>query len=283
LLCSCDFSSTSHDDTGREVGEANRGVEWCSTTGHRVAGAVHATRGHPRGYRCGQWSHAPAAPRSRRTRSAAALVVERTIRTNRGCPVPHAQSAVGERSNCTAKVALLIPASSAIGRVESLRLDTCAARPPRYIASNRQSDGIHAARPRGDRDQRLPLVVFTGEQCLHFHRLRCRRASLNSASASASASAALAPASSPPSSLSYRQIVESLPQLHDAAPTRPGCGKLAGHPLRPSLVIPQIGIGGTCSSFSMRLRRPSTVEHPLHRGQGGVEAAMSACTVGVHS
>ena len=81
----------------------------------------------------------------------------------------------------------------------------------------------------------------------------------------------------------HRQVVESLAQLFDAPQLALGVGKLAGHSLRPGLVVPQFGIGCLVLELLDAAAQTFDVEHPLHRGQGGVECCDISLAVGVHA
>ena len=50
-----------------------------------------------------------------------------------------------------------------------------------------------------------------------------------------------------------------------------GVGELAGDALGAGLVVPQIRIGGLVLQLLDAPAQPLDIEHPLHRGQGGVE------------
>ena len=80
----------------------------------------------------------------------------------------------------------------------------------------------------------------------------------------------------------HRQIVESLAQLFDAPQLALGVRQLAGHPLRAGLVVPQIGIGSLVLELLDPAAQTVDVQHPLHRGQGGVECRDVSLSVGVH-
>ena len=80
----------------------------------------------------------------------------------------------------------------------------------------------------------------------------------------------------------HRQVVEALPQILDAAQLALGVGQLAGDLLGPGLVVPQVGIGGLVLELLDAGAQPVDIEHPLHRGQGGVEGGDVGLTVGIH-
>ena len=93
---------------------------------------------------------------------------------------------------------------------------------------------------------------------------------LYSASASASIVAAC-PAFFGGQLVEHRQVVEALAQFLDTAQLALGVGQLAGHLLGARLVVPQIRIGGLVLELFDATAQPLDIEHPLHRGQGGVE------------
>ena len=80
----------------------------------------------------------------------------------------------------------------------------------------------------------------------------------------------------------HRQVVEPLAQLLDAAQFALGVRQLAGDLLGAGLVVPQLGIGGLVLEFLDAAAKPVDVEHPLHRGQRGVERGDVGLTVGIH-
>ena len=80
----------------------------------------------------------------------------------------------------------------------------------------------------------------------------------------------------------HRQVVEPLPQLLDAAQLALGVRQLAGDLLGVRLVVPQFGIGGLVLELLDAAAQPVDIEHPLHRGQGGVEGGDVGLTVGIH-
>ena len=80
----------------------------------------------------------------------------------------------------------------------------------------------------------------------------------------------------------HRQVVEALPELLDAAQLALGVGQLAGDLLGARLVVPQIRIGGLVLQLLDAAAQPLDIEHPLHRGQGGVECGDIGLTVGIH-
>lgn len=59
--------------------------------------------------------------------------------------------------------------------------------------------------------------------------------------------------------------------------------QLAGHPLRPGLVVPQVRIRCLMLELLDAAAQTLDVEHPLHRGQGAVQGGDVGLTVGVHS
>ena len=55
----------------------------------------------------------------------------------------------------------------------------------------------------------------------------------------------------------HGQVVEPAAQVLDPAQLPLGVRQLTGHLLGPALVVPEVGSAASCSSFSMRARRPS--------------------------
>ena len=82
--------------------------------------------------------------------------------------------------------------------------------------------------------------------------------------------------------IDHRKVVEALPKLLDAAQLTLGVGQLAGDLLRARLVVPQVGVGGLVFELFDPDTQSLDVEHPLHRGQGGVEGGDVGLTVGIH-
>ena len=80
----------------------------------------------------------------------------------------------------------------------------------------------------------------------------------------------------------HRQIVEALAKLFDAAQLTLGVRELAGDLLGACLVVPQVRIGGLVFELVDSAAQSFDVEHPLHRGQGGVEGCEVGLTVGIH-
>ena len=80
----------------------------------------------------------------------------------------------------------------------------------------------------------------------------------------------------------HGQVVEALPQFLDPAQFALGMGQLTGDLLGARLVVPQIGIGGLVLQLFDATAKPLDIEHPLHRGQGGVEGGDVGLTVGIH-
>ena len=65
-------------------------------------------------------------------------------------------------------------------------------------------------------------------------------------------------------------LVITLPQRLDAAQLTLSVGELAGDLLSARLVIPQLGVGRILLEACDARAQTLDVQHPLHRGQGGV-------------
>ncbi len=217
-------------------------------------------------------------------RLAPALVVERADPHQPVGALLDRQRAVGERRVHRERRAL-DPGLFGVGGVEHLDgvlvlLGPADVHPHQHLGP---VGGVHPAGAGADGDQRLALVVFAGQQGAHLERPRCRRAApCSSASASARASAAAAPLLLGSHLVEHRQVVEPPPQLLDPAQLALGVGQLAGHLLRVRLVVPQLGIGRLVLELLDAAAQTVDVEHPLHRGQGGVEGGDVGLTVGFH-
>ena len=82
--------------------------------------------------------------------------------------------------------------------------------------------------------------------------------------------------------IEHRQVIEALPQLLDAAQLALGVGELAGDALGAGLVVPEMRIGRLVLELLDATAQTLDVEHPLHRGQGGVEGGDIGLSVGIH-
>ena len=131
--------------------------------------------------------------------------------------------------------------------------------------------GVHSARARADVDQRLAFVVLAGEQRADLHRrdvlVQLLELGVGLGERVVAACAILFGGHF----VEHRQVVEALPQFLDAAQFALGVGQLAGDFLGPRLVVPQIRVGGLVLQLLDATAKPLDIEHPLHRGQRGVE------------
>ena len=138
---------------------------------------------------------------------------------------------------------------------------------------------VHPAGARPDVDQRLALVVLAGEQRAHFHRLDVFAqllqlgVGLGEIVGSAFFGSQL---------VHHGQVVDALPELLDPAQLALRVGQLAGDLLGARLVVPQVRVRGLVLELFDSTAQPVDVEHPLHRGQGGVEGGDVGLTIGIH-
>ena len=107
------------------------------------------------------------------------------------------------------------------------------------------------------------------------------RSDFSSASASARASAAPRP---PPRRPSRRAPADrrGAAQTLDAAQLALGVGQLAGDLLGVALVVPQVRIGRLVLELLDLGAQAVHVEHPFHRGQGGVKGGDVRLSIEVH-
>ena len=177
-----------------------------------------------------------------------------------------------------------MPGFFGVGRVEHLDrivvlLGPADVHPHQHLGPVRR---VHAARTRADVEQRLALVVLAGQQRADLHRLDVLVQLLV-------LGVGLGFRFARPCSfffgghlVEHRQVVEALPKLLDAAQLTLGVGQLAGDLLRPGLVVPQVGVGGLVFELLDPAAQSLDVEHPLHRGQGGVQGGEVGLTVRIH-
>ena len=144
--------------------------------------------------------------------------------------------------------------------------------------------GVHPAGAGTDGDQRLALVVLAREQGAHLGGLDVGAQRLELGVGLGERVCRWPPFAFLGRQLvEHRQVVEALPQLLDPAQLALGVGQLTRHPLRAGLVVPQIGIGRLVFELLDAAAQTVHIEHPLHRGQGGVEGGDVGLTVGFHS
>ena len=78
------------------------------------------------------------------------------------------------------------------------------------------------------------------------------------------------------------EVVEPLPQLLDAAQLALGVRQLTGDLLGERLVVPKMRVGRLVLELFDTTAKPLDIQHPLHRGQGGVEGGDIGLTVRIH-
>ena len=142
--------------------------------------------------------------------------------------------------------------------------------------------GVHPAGARPDVQQRLTLVVLAGQQRAHFHRLDVLAQRFELGVGLGQCFGPGRPVFLGGQLVEHRQVIEALPQLLDAAQLALGVGELTGDALGAGLVVPQMRIGRLVLELLDAAAQTLDVEHPLHRGQGGVECGDIGLTVGIH-
>ena len=142
--------------------------------------------------------------------------------------------------------------------------------------------GVDAARARADGDDGLALVVLARQQRAHLHGLdvlaQLRQFGVGLRERLGAAGALLLRRHL----VEHRQVVEPLPQLLDAAQFALRVGQLAGDLLGAGLVVPELRIGRFLLELVDAVAQTVDIEHPLHRGQRGVECCDVCLAVGIH-
>ena len=139
--------------------------------------------------------------------------------------------------------------------------------------------GVHSAGTGPDGDDGLALVIFAGEERPDFHRLEVLaqllelRVGLGQFVVAPFFGGQL---------VEHREVVEPLPQLLDAAQLTLGVRQLTGDLLGVRLVVPKMRVGRLVLELFDTTAKPLDIEHPLHRGQGGVEGGDIGLTVRIH-
>ena len=138
---------------------------------------------------------------------------------------------------------------------------------------------VHPACAGANVDQRLALVVFAGEQRAHFHRLDVLAQLLE---LGVGLGHIVGPAFLGRQLVDHREVIQTLTQVLDTAQLALGVRQLTGDALGAGLVVPEVGVGRLVLQLFDPTAQPFDVEHPLHRGQDGVEGGDIGLTVGIH-